>query len=143
MARRGKTCGIGINDADYITDRKEVIANPLTGEEKVVHTRCIFFTTWRDMLYRCYSENLRYKYPTYKDCTVCEEWHLFSNFKAWMETQDWEGNNLDKDILYPGNKIYSPETCVFVSKLVNSFLVECNSKRGGSLIGASSHIRRG
>jgi len=36
-----------------------------------------------------------------------------------MERQDWEGKHLDKDILIPGNKIYSPDRCIFVSSLIN------------------------
>ena len=83
---------------------------------------CPFYQTWKSMLERCYSAKYQAKKPTYKGCTVCDEWLTFSNFKAWMETQTWEGNHLDKDLLVVGNKVYSPETCLFVSVQVNSFL---------------------
>ena len=43
-----------------------------------------------------------------------------------METQDWEGKDLDKDLLFMGNKIYGPETCIFICRKVNSFMVESN-----------------
>ena len=76
------------------------------------------------MLQRCYSESHLVRQPTYKGCSVCEEWLTFSNFKSWMEQQDWEGKQLDKDLLVYKNKIYSPETCVFVSSVINSFFVE-------------------
>lgn len=75
------------------------------------------------MLYRCYHKGFLESNPTYKGCSVTAEWLRFSNFKAWMETQDWEGKQLDKDILFHGNRLYSADTCVFVSQRVNKFLV--------------------
>ena len=87
------------------------------------------------MLTRCYNEKHLVKNPSYKDCVVCEEWKRFSNFKAWMEIQDWEGKQLDKDLLIRGNKLYSPETCVFVSKVINSFITESGASRGQYPIG--------
>ena len=118
--------GIGVNDADYITEKRV---------NKKTIWFCPFYQKWKDMLKRCYSENYQRKYSTYKGCTVCNEWLTFSNFKAWMETQDWQGNQLDKDILFEGNKLYSPETCVFVDSSVNSFLLDCAARRGEYPIG--------
>jgi hypothetical protein len=54
-----------------------------------------------------------------------------------METQDWEGKELDKDLLYKNNKIYSPNTCLFVSQRVNKFLTERGARRGDFPIGVS------
>ena len=51
-------------------------------------------------------------------------WQNGSNFKAWMEVQDWEGKELDKDILVRGNKVYSPDTSAFVTRTVNLFVTE-------------------
>ena len=56
-------------------------------------------------------------------------------FRAWMETQDWEGKQLDKDILFQGNKEYSPSTCVFVDGIVNNFLLDSAAIRGDWPIG--------
>ena len=50
------------------------------------------------------------------------------NFKKWMLTQRYEGLHLDKDILFEGNKVYGPDTCVFVSTEVNMFLSPNTSK---------------
>lgn len=54
-----------------------------------------------------------------------------------MLGQDWEGKELDKDILFPGNKIYGPDTCVFVDARVNTFMGEKKSTTEGSLIGVT------
>jgi len=54
-----------------------------------------------------------------------------------MELQDWEGKELDKDILLVGNKIYSPETCRFVDHIVNSFIEDRSASRGDFMIGVS------
>ena len=136
--------GVGINDADYITNVTEfVVGNDGKRRQRVVW-RCPFYQKWKGMLERSYSEKFKSKWTTYKDVTVCKEWHLFSNFKSWMETQDWGGKQLDKDVLLQGNKIYCPHACVFVSRQVNMFLLGSDSSRGGNtllvLVGASTIV---
>lgn len=81
------------------------------------------------MLQRCYSANLQACRPTYIDCKVCSEWHNFLAFKSWMELQDWKGKELDKDLIGNG-KLYSPETCVFVSPSLNTLFLDCGANRG-------------
>jgi hypothetical protein len=87
------------------------------------------------MLKRAYSPKWHAKNPTYTGVTVCKEWHSFMAFRAWMETQDWEGKQLDKDIIVPGNKVYSPATCVFVSTQINNLLIDSAAARGEWPIG--------
>lgn len=119
--------GVGLNDATYETQTKG-------GGVKWI---CPFYLRWSKLLERCYSKSYKDKHPTYRDVTVCQEWHTFSVFKSWMETQDWEGKQLDKDLLVQGNSIYSPETCCFISTTVNGFMVKSNSSRGEFPIGVS------
>ena len=128
--------GVGINDADYVVQIKETIEVNGIRKRKLVWI-CPFYQTWVDMLQRCYSPKCQEKYPTYKDCSVSEEWLTFSVFKSWMECQDFEGMQLDKDLLFEGNKVYSEETCVFVSRAVNMFTVDRGNGRGEWLIGAN------
>ena len=120
IAYRNTVYGIGINDSDYIT--KQYINGKWA--------RCFFYQKWIGMLERCYSNRYQKNQPTYIGCTVCDEWHSFMVFRSWMMQQDWKGKALDKDILVPGNKIYKPETCVFVSQEINNLLTNRASKRG-------------
>ena len=82
------------------------------------------------MLERCYSKKLHLRCPTYTNCSVCAVWVIFSNFKWWMGGQDWEGKDLDKDIIVPNNKEYSPDNCAFVDKALNRFFLDSASTRG-------------
>ena len=99
------------------------------------------YKTWHSMLQRCYDEKYHEKYPTYIDCEVDKKWHNFQNFAKWYDENFYEVNNekmcLDKDILYKGNKIYSPETCIFVPQTINLLFVKCDKSRGDSVIGTS------
>ncbi len=127
--------GVGLNDADYPTDKRVYWSDGRKRKSKVLWT-CPYYARWRDMLKRCYNQKHLIKNPTYVGCTVCEEWLTFSNFKAWMEKQDWEGKSLDKDILNKGNKTYSPGGCVFVEQVVNCFINEGSTNNSQTLIGA-------
>lgn len=113
-------CGVGINDANY------VIGHMVDGKLVL----CPFYRRWSDMINRAYNKKLHGNNPTYIGTTVSEEWHYFMKFREWMITQSWEGKELDKDILKPGNKHYSKETCVFVSRELNGLLANSAAKRG-------------
>ena len=128
--------GVGINDADYVVQRKETIEVNGVRKQKLVWV-CPYYRTWKHMLMRCYSTKYQERQPTYKGCSVSEEWLRFSNFRTWMESQDFGGMQLDKDILFEGNKVYSAETCVFVTKAVNMFTIDSGAARGEWLIGVS------
>lgn len=91
------------------------------------------------MVGRCYSRKILEKHPTYNRCRVALEWKSFSNFKLWMEKQDWQGKFLDKDLL--SGDIYSPNTCLFVTRQVNNFMTEVKSSRGEYPTGVSFHKR--
>lgn len=99
----------------------------------------MFYTQWLDMLRRCYDSKTNLSNPAYKGCTVCEEWHNFQNFAEWCSEHYYQIDNermeLDKDILFKNNKIYSPTTCCVVPKAINSLFVKHRSKRGDLPIG--------
>jgi hypothetical protein len=129
LGHRRPIHGLGINDAWYMTQSK----NPENGIRI-----CPYYKAWKSMLERCYCAKYQERRPTYKGCTVSEEWLTFSNFRSWMEKQDWKGKCLDKDIIKIGNKIYSKDNCVFVSEKTNNLLNEYMAKRGDYPRGVSS-----
>ena len=132
--KKALVCGVGINDADYVV--KEYVYVVVNGKKKQkLVWECPYYSTWTCMLQRCYYSKCQEKYPTYKGCSVSEEWLTFSNFKRWMEKQDWEGLQLDKDLLVEGNKVYSPETCVFISGMLNRFFISSDASRGKYMLG--------
>ena len=125
MNPRRLVYGVGINDSNYVTQQS-------VSGRKVI---CPFFQRWKNMLERCYSKKYLDKHPSYNGCTVCEEWKRFSIFKVWMEKQDWEGKDLDKDTMFIGNKVYSPETCVFIPRRINTILGSRSKLRGDYPLG--------
>lgn len=130
--KRKPVYGVGINDADYKLYEKEKV----DGKVRNLWI-CPFYVKWVSMLQRCYSERFFLKYPSYIGCSVVPEWLYFSKFRLWMLEQNWEGKELDKDILFPGNKIYGPDTCVFVDARVNTLMGEKKSVVEGSLMGVT------
>jgi hypothetical protein len=99
------------------------------------------YATWNSMLNRAYNKKYHDRQPTYKDVTVCREWHCFQNFADWYVENyyqiDGEIMSMDKDILVKGNKLYSPETCVFVPERLNSLIVKCDGSRGELPVGVA------
>lgn len=98
------------------------------------------YRCWYNIIGRCnlkeYQEN--HIYYTYKDVEVCSDWLMYENFEKWYDKNNWnslEDLELDKDILVKGNKIYSPEACVFVPQRINVLFTNRKNKRGMYLIG--------
>lgn len=127
IANRKSIHGVGINDSNYQTQ-------PTVNGKRLA---CKIYNAWRNMITRCYGEKSLQRNPTYKDCTVDPAWYSFMAFRSWMIKQDWEGKQLDKDILIPGNKLYSPDTCIFVSCQINSLLTDRLAGRGDYPMGVS------
>ena len=91
------------------------------------------YKCWYHMIRRCYEN----KDTSYKDCSVCEEWLCYANFEKWYDDNYWECGSetmhLDKDILKHGNRIYSPNNCIFVPKDINMLFVKQKNKRINNL----------
>lgn len=128
-------CGVGINDLGYrVHVREWVTENGGKRVRKPVFL-CKFYAAWTSMLERCYSEKSLESRPSYIGTSVCNEWLYATEFKKWMEQQDWSGKCLDKDIIVPRSKLYSPETCAFVLQATNKFVIASDASRGDYPVG--------
>ena len=127
--------GVGVNDLGYRTQVYEYVTE--NGGKRIrKHVfLCKYYAAWKHMLERCYSKKLLESYPSYIGTSVCSEWLSASAFRKWMEQQDWRGKSLDKDIIVPRSKLYSPKTCAFVLPATNSFVVASDARRGDYPIG--------
>lgn len=97
------------------------------------------------MFTRCYSTSYHKTRPSYIGCHVDAKFHNFSEFVEWAELQycfDHPKSELDKDLLIKGNKIYSPENCVFIPQEVNTLLTKTDAKRGDEPIGVTFSVSK-
>lgn len=130
--------GIGINDADY-----PLFITGIAGGRRKNLWICPFYRAWTGMLERCYSAKFHKRNPNYQGCSVAPEWLSFSSFRSWMTQQNYEGMQLDKDILFSGNRVYSADTCVFVPPDLNKFVIDSAASRGEWPEGVNWHKARG
>lgn len=97
------------------------------------------YVAWKSMLSRAYSDKVHEKRPTYIGVTVCQEWLCFQNFAKWYDENYYEIDNhkthLEKDIISKNNKLYSPQTVIFVPSFINSLFTKRDSLRGEYYIG--------
>lgn len=130
--------GWGINDVDYPVKRSEKLPklNGKTARREL--WVCPYYTKWKGIIQRCFNLKFQEKSPTYKGCTIYEGWKYLSNFIKWVDSQPnggWMSLEIDKDFLYVGNKHYSPETVIFISKKINNFIKDCGRARGSQMLG--------
>lgn len=98
-----------------------------------------YYNIWTGMLKRCYNPKVIKRNPTYKGCRVHDSWHNFQVFAEWADKNyyqiEGEVMSLDKDILIKGNKIYSPDTCIFVPQRINNLFTKNDKCRGDLPVG--------
>lgn len=104
-------CGKGFIGEEYSKNNEEWIKNTKS------------YKVWHGMIIRCYASSK----TNYSDCSVCDEWLNYSNFKKWFDLNYYEIPNcimqLDKDIKKIGNRVYSSDGCIFVPNNINSLFV--------------------
>lgn len=119
-AFRKKIYGVGVTDVDFVT------ATIIDGKQ-VVHPAAI---SWRKMLASAYSDEHRPERPSQNTITVCNEWHLFSNFLSWWKLNYVDGWVLNKDLL-TDSSVCSPLTCLYAPKWLHAIL---RSEQRGKLM---------
>jgi len=122
-------CGKGVNDK----------SRPANVDGKPVKE----YQLWQDMLKRCFSERYQTRQTTYKGCNVSDNFLHYSFFYDWCHKQIGFGNidekgrywQLDKDLLFVGNKTYSETACIFLPQEINSFFTDRVNDRGEHPLG--------
>jgi hypothetical protein len=135
--------GVGVNDLGYMTHVYEYVTENGGKRIRKQVFRCKYYEAWVSMIKRCYSKKSLERNPTYISTSVCSEWLYATAFKKWMEQQDWQDKSLDKDIIAPGSRLYSPETCAFVLQATNLFVTANDACRGDYPIGVSLYKQTG
>ena len=108
------------------------IGNPVIDDKEFKNK---LYTRWLNMIKRCYdTTNNSYKSYGAKGVTVSDRWKCFEYYLE--DVQLIPGYNkqliinndiqLDKDILSGDKKIYSKETCLWISKTYNSSISDSN-----------------
>jgi len=96
---------------------------------------------WTQMIHRVYNDKKLKSRPTYRVCSVSDEWHNFQNFAKWYDENYYVVEDcqmhLDKDILIKNNKVYSPSSCLVVPLAINGLVMLKKSSRGDFPIGVS------
>ena len=116
--------GWGVNDVQKLS----------VGENRT------YYKIWSRMLERAYSKSWQQRYEEYKGTQVSEEWKYLSSFIEWASKQYWQGNDLDKDLLVEGNKLYSKDTCIFLPPTINKALMK-HTKESQYLMGVGYEER--
>ena len=122
-------CGVGFNDK----------TRPAWVDGKMAKE----YQLWQNMLKRCFSDKLQTRRPTYRGCSVSDNFLNYSYFYDWCRGQigfgkvDDKGRSwcLDKDLLFVDNKTYSETACVFVPNEINSFFTDRGNARGEYPVG--------
>lgn len=123
--------GAGINDG---------VATHIVNGKKVMFKS---YQCWASILNRCYGDKFLVNNPAYIGCSIAKEWRLYSNFKRFHDDNYVEGFELDKDLLVKGNRVYSPENCVFIPSALNKLFTDHAANRGEFPIGVHFDKKRG
>lgn len=121
VTKQTSVASIGINDTEF-----QASNFPL-------------YSIWRQMLIRANPEYWD-KYPTYQNTIIHPEFLSLQKFSIWSKPFKIEkGMQIDKNIIIRDNKIYSPDTCIFIPQEVNKFLTSRQNDRGELPLGVTLH----
>lgn len=123
------TFGVGFIGENFI-DRDEKLSEKTS------------YKMWRGVLRRCYDDEYREIYETYKDVSIDQTWLNYSNFSDWCNSKyefnqkDDKGEkfHIDKDFV-KGSRVYSPQTCIIIPRELNQVIVNRKNSRGDLPLG--------
>lgn len=97
---------------------------------------------WAGMNQRCGNKSGRA--PAYTDVT--NEFTSYEEFAVWAAGQigfDMDGWEIDKDVLIKGNRVYGPNTCIFLPVELNVLFVGslAYSRRGAYPVGVTRFVQ--
>lgn len=98
------------------------------------------YIAWQGMIRRGYDKRWQTRNPTYAGCSVSENFKSYSYYHEWCLNQiGFNGLDfqLDKDLLFRGNKVYSEDSCLFLPQEINKLLTTRKAARGELPIGVS------
>jgi len=130
--------GWGINDCNHIIQINEEVGKTDGKRVRRCVWICPYYLKWKGMLRRVLCPKFTNKNKNYYGCTIESSWRYFSNFIKWVDSQpnrDWQNCDLDKDLIYSGNKHYGPDTCFFINGKLNSFLLDRSNDNGPHMLG--------
>jgi len=131
--------GVATNPYDKTVLNVGYIGDGIYSKEK--DKEC--YICWHNILTRCFDLKYKEKYPTYQDICIVNEWLNFQTFAKWYYDNIYyvpnERMEIDKDILFKNNKVYSPDKCIFVPRRINSLLINNKSIRGEYPVGVDMH----
>lgn len=114
------------------------------GKHKTTGKMVKAYEAWCNMLQRAYCPKLHAVMPTYIGCSVADDWLEYQTFAEWFDAHEYSdyGYQLDKDLLIPNNKVYTPDRCVFVPQQLNKLLTDHGNARGQCRQGVSFYKAR-
>lgn len=120
--------GVGVNDGKY--------------PSRVKGKKLKEYVLWHGIIRRCYDPKYQGRHPSYLGCSLSENFKSYSYFYEWYQNQigfNQKGYQLDKDLVFKGNKVYSEKTCLFLPQELNKLLTTSRGLRGNLPIGISDH----
>lgn len=117
--------------------RKSVCGVGCTGNAGTKGDNKKYYSVWHDMICRCYDPMNKRSFA-YRNVTVCDRWLVFENFLNDVKNLDGYDEQLfqngeivlDKDTKqrFKEYKIYSPDTCIWLSKHDNNIIQDSQQR---------------
>ena len=105
-------------DNEYTVDISNIktqnIAHPSRKKGKHGERYTKLWKEWNTMLWRCNPKNTTHKkWYSDKGIVVCDEWHIYLNFKEWALSHGYQdGLTIDR---IDSNKDYCPNNCQWIT----------------------------